>query len=71
MRSSLPARVFVDGILYGHAPLDVQLYEGKHTARFECDPEFPACARVEPTMHELTIRPGETLNVLETFGQDP
>jgi hypothetical protein len=43
LRSFPAAHVKVDGVDREDTPVKVELYEGPHEVRFECDRSIPAC----------------------------
>jgi len=63
VRTFPAAHVSVDGVPRGDVPLQVDLFEGQHSLRLECDRRIALCAGQSVITRTIVVAPGRTLEV--------
>jgi len=67
VRTFPASRVTVDGVPRGDVPLQLNLFQGPHLLRLECDPSLPPCADRPAFTTPITIEPGKSLEVMHKW----
>jgi hypothetical protein len=63
IRTFPAAHVTVDGVPRGDVPLMLNLFEGQHVVRLECDRAVPLCADGLVVTKPIVVEPGKVIEV--------